>query len=298
MIKLEIDGIGYALREYQDLSWLNNHGKVFMVIDQTGSGCISFGVLNDSKKYFYKIAGVKTVAAEVSQEESIRLLKDAVIKYKDIKHKNLIQYVDSYDYNEFFVVVYEYADGECLFDHWNFDKYKITNEVTPLMKFKNLPVEKRVTVSKKLFSFFDTVIKSGYVAVDFYDSSIIYNFENDDVTFCDIDLFRKVPTINDLGEGYFGTKRLKAPEENILGAIIDEQTNVFTLGAIIFDMFSCVVNKKERYEKGMFIHNSFDSFELSEHVYHVLMKATHYNKNERYSSIEEFYDAFNDALKK
>ena len=33
------------------------------------------------------------------------------------------------------------------------------------------------------------------------------------MSFCDIDLFRKMPTYNDLGKDYFGTKRLKAPEE-------------------------------------------------------------------------------------
>ena len=49
------------------------------------------------------------------------------------------------------------------------------------------------------------------------------------------------------GEEYFGAKRLKAPEENELGAVIDEQTLLFTLGAIIFDMFSKTSNIENRY---------------------------------------------------
>ncbi len=298
VIEFVIDEVKYHLKEYQDLSWLRHHGTVFMVIDETGSGCINFGIEKDSKRYFYKIAGVKTIASEVSEQESIRLLKEAATKYKDIHHEHLIKYVDSFDYNEFFVVVYEYAEGECLFDHWNFDRYKKTNELTPMMKFKKLPIEKRISVVDKLFSFFETVIRSGYVAVDFYDSSIIYDFENDNVTFCDIDLFRKTPTFNDLGEEYFGTKRLKAPEENELGAVIDECTNIFTLGAIIFDMFSEVSNKKGRYEKGVFVHNSYNSFELSKDVYDVLMKATYYDRDKRYHSIIEFYQEFNKAIKK
>ena len=61
-----------------------------MVIDETGSGCISFGIEKDNKKYFFKIAGAKSINAEVSEKESIRLLKNAVIKYKAIKHDNLI----------------------------------------------------------------------------------------------------------------------------------------------------------------------------------------------------------------
>lgn len=292
MIKQVIDGIEFKLKEYQDFSWLNNYGTVFSVIDETGSGCISFGVKKNSKKYFFKIAGAKTVNAEISEEESIKLLKEAAVKYKDVKHENLIKLVDAFEYKEFYVVIYEYAEGECLFDHWNFDRYEKTKEITPMIRFKSLPVEKRLKVADKLFSFFESFIDAGYVAVDFYDSSIIYDFENDEVTFCDIDLFRKMPTKNDLGTGYFGTKRLKAPEENELGAVIDEQTSLFTLGAIIFDMFSNTSNTKERYNKGCFIPNKIDEFELNNSVYNVLLKATAYNRIDRYKTIKEFKDDF------
>lgn len=293
MVKLQIDNIEFKLKEYQDFSWLNNYGKVFSVIDETGSGCISFGIEKDSKRYFFKIAGAKTVEAEISEKESIILLKDAIKKYKVIKHPYLIKLVDSFAINEFFVAVFEWAEGECLFDHWNFNMYKANPSLdTPIKKFKRLSIDKRINVVEKLFSFFETFIESGYVAVDFYDSSIIYDFESDLVTFCDIDLFRKIPSINDLGEDYFGTKRLKAPEENELGATIDELTSEFTLGAIIFDMFSDVKNIEERYEKGIFVPNNIENFELLKNVYNVLIKATSYNRNNRYKSIKEFHNAF------
>lgn len=299
MIKLQIDNIEFKLKEYQDFSWLNNYGKVFSVMDETGSGCISFGVEKDHKRYFFKIAGAKTVEAEVSENESILLLKDAVKKYEDIKHPNLIKLIDNFDINEFFVAVFEWAEGECLFDHWNFNRYKeYPNLETPIKKFKRLSIDKRINVVLKLFSFFETFIENGYVAVDFYDSSIMYDFENDLVTFCDIDLFRKIPTMNDIGEAYFGTKRLKAPEENKLGSTIDELTSEFTLGAIIFDMFSDVKNIDERYEKGIFIPNNIENFELLKNVYDVLIKATSYNRNNRYKSIKEFHNAFVKELKR
>ncbi len=298
MVVKKIDNISYKLREEQDFSWLNEYGSVFKVIDETGSGCISFGVEKDNKKFFFKIAGAKTVEAEVSEEESIKLLKDAVEKYKDIKDDNLIKYVDSFMRNDCFVVIYEYAEGECLFDHWNFDKYKENNIIeTPAYRFKNLPLEKRLNVIEKLFIFFEHVVDSNYVAVDFYDSSIIYDFNSDNVTFCDIDLFRKMPTKNDLGIDYYGTRRLKAPEENELGAIIDEKTNEFTLGAIIFDMLSKVNNNDERYKLGMFIPNNIYDFELSYEVYNVLLKATNYDRNKRYNSIREFHMEFNNIIK-
>lgn len=297
MVKCKIDNIEFKLKEYQDFSWVNDYGIVFSVIDETGSGCISFGVQKDNKKYFIKIAGAKTVEAEISEQYSIDLLKDAVEKYKNIHHQNLIKYIDSFDINEFFAVIFEYADGECLFDHWNFEKYKNDSTlITPIQKFKKLEISKRLDVVYKLFSFFETFINAGYVAVDFYDSSIIYNFEKDEATFCDIDLFRKLPTKNDLGKDYYGTKRLKAPEENELGATIDELTNEFTLGAIIFDIFSNVSNNDKRYEIGMFIPNDLEEFELNTKTYNVLLKATNYDRNNRYTSINEFEVEFRKSL--
>ena len=53
-----------------------------------------------------------------------------------------------------------------------------------------------------LFSFLEHVNRKGYVAVDFYDGSIMYDFENHKMTLCDIDLFRKAPAVNDMGEGW------------------------------------------------------------------------------------------------
>lgn len=95
-----------------------------------------------------------------------------------------------------------------------------------------------------------------------------------------------------MGKDYFGTKRLKAPEENELYASMDELTSEFTLGAIIFDIFSNVENIEERYEKGMFISNNIETFQLSKAVYDVLIKATSYDRDNRYSSIKEFHKKF------
>ena len=76
MIKCKIDNIEFKLKEYQDFSWVNNYGIAFSVIDETGSGCISFGIKKNSKKYFIKIAGAKTISSKISEQESINFLKE------------------------------------------------------------------------------------------------------------------------------------------------------------------------------------------------------------------------------
>lgn len=45
-----------------------------------------------------------------------------------------------------------------------------------------------------------------------------------------IDFFRKQPCINDMGR-MWGSSRFQAPEEFRFGAVIDEVTNVYTVGA-------------------------------------------------------------------
>ena len=74
MIIQQIDNVTYKLREKQDFSWLKQYGEAFSVVDETGSGCICFGIRKDNKDLFYKIAGAKTVESELSEKESIELL--------------------------------------------------------------------------------------------------------------------------------------------------------------------------------------------------------------------------------
>lgn len=293
MIIQTINGVDFKLKNKQDFSWLENYGKVFSVIDETGSGCICFGIEDNGHKYFFKIAGADTVESEVSKAESIKLLKDSIKIYEDLRHPNLINLVKHFEYNEFYVAIFDFAEGECLFDHWNFEYYKQNNIVdTPINRFKKLSIDKKMKVIDNLFSFYKLIIEKGYVPVDFYDSSIIYDFKSDTSSFCDIDLFRKMPTFNDIGVDYFGTKRLKSPEENELNAVIDEKTAVFNLGALVFDLLSDVKNTKQRRQLGMFIPNDRDDFVGSDSQYNALIKATNYDRNLRYSSIIELEKDF------
>ena len=71
------------------------------------------------------------------------------------------------------------------------------------------------------------------------------------------------------------------------------------MGAIIHDMFTPLEeeNVKERYGKGIFVPVDENLFTLSHEAWCVLMKATDLNSDKRYSSINEFHRAWNEALK-
>ncbi len=293
MEKITLDKVEFQLKEYHDFQWVHTYGEAFCVFDQTASGCIGLGVENGDKRYFVKIAGVNTLEAELNPEESVQTLKEAVKLYEILRHSNLINMLEHFSMGDMFVVVFDWAKGECLFDHWNFDFYAENPQIkSPSKKYRELPVEKRLESVNVLFSFLNLVAEKNYVGVDFYDGSMMYDFDTDTTTICDIDFFREKPTINDMGEDYWGSKRLKAPEEYILNETIDERTNVFTLGAMIFHIFGSFTEEEitMRYKSCCFLPCSIEAWELSEKAYEVLRKAVAPKPEERYQTMREFQE--------
>lgn len=299
MIIQEIDTISFRLNEFCDFSFLSKYGNVFCVFDETGSGCISFGVKDRSTKYFIKIAGAKTIKPYISTLEAIDILKHAVQIYEKLQHPHLIQLVEHYELDHLYIAVFSWSEGDCLFDHWNFEEYKQNpNILPPSVRFKQLPTRKKLDSFNVILDFLTTTATNGYVAVDFYDGSILYDFITDTTTICDIDFFRASPTINELGVDFFGTKRLKAPEEYRYGDRIDETTNVFTMGALIFHYFGDYSDAeiKQMYQKNEFIPCRIENWTLTEQLYKIAHKAVAKNRTNRYRSIADFHDAWNQSL--
>lgn len=295
MVINKIDDIEFRLKEYINFSWLKKYGTAFTVIDGTGSGCLCIGLQDGENNYFCKIAGVNTMEAEVTPQQAVSTLKKAVPIYKDLKHPNLVQIIEDYAFKDFYIVVFKWVEGLCLFDHWNFEEYHNNPTMKrPSERFKALPVQKKLKAVDTIFSFFINTARNKYVAVDFYDGSIIYDFTNDAITFCDIDFFRKDPVINDRGDEWFGTKRLKAPEEYVLGAVIDEVTNLYNLGALIFDFFGIFSEEdvRKRYENNCFFPCLFDKWTLNEQCYNLAIKAVQNDRTERFQNLAEFYSAW------
>ena len=137
-----------------------------------------------------------------------------------------------------------------------------------------LPIDAKLNVFCDLMDFFVYVASQNYVAIDFYDGSILYDFETGKTTICDIDFFRKQPTVNDMGR-MWGSSRFQAPEEFRLGDILDEVTNVYTLGATAFALFG-------GYER------TRDQWQLSDALFEVAVKAVRDERESRFPSIKAF----------
>jgi serine/threonine protein kinase len=118
-----------------------------------------------------------------------------------------------------------------------------------------------------------------FVAIDFYDGSVMYGFKRQKTIICDIDFFRKSPAVNDMGR-MWGSSILMSPEEFEKGAVLDEITNVYTLGAMAFALFG-------NYKRDL------ENWSLSKKVYDVAAKATSDSRDNRYQSVKELIYEWN-----
>lgn len=267
-----INGIPYKMKSFFDFSFINKYGHVFQVFDDQDSGNICFGTEQEGKRYFIKFAGSPTEAYNGTLEDAIKCLKATLPIYRDLRHKNLIEFVNGEEIGGGFAMRFKWASGDCMGR-----MYPAAHQ-----RFMNLPIKIRLDVFRDVLDFLAYVNSQGYVAVDFYDGSIMYDFKHGTTTICDIDLFRKKPCINNMGR-MWGSSLFMSPEEFELGADIDEITNVYTAGAVAFALFGDY-------------NRTYDKWSLSEALYLVVVKATNYNRGLRQQTIKQFIEEWEGAI--
>jgi serine/threonine-protein kinase len=274
MINQTVDGINFKMQAYFDFSFLEKYGKVFKVFDDQNSGNICFGLVNGNNKFFVKFAGAPTLEYKGKTENAVLRLKSTVPIYQTVRQKSLIKYICSEEIGKGFVVIFKWSDGECM------------GRMYPQShrRMMALKAEEKLNIFYDISVFLRDIAEQGYTAIDFYDGSIMYDAVMKKTTICDIDFFRANPAVNDMGQ-MWGSSRFMSPEEYELGAVLDEVTNVFTLGKMGFSLFTDS-------------DSSFEAWPLSEENYRVLMKAVDPQRNNRYQSISEFMEHWNQALMK
>lgn len=272
MIKKIIDGVSFELKEDFDFSFLSEYGKVFTVFDKQDSGYLCFGVQNKNKKLFLKMAGAATIESNAGLEEAINRLKLTVTIYNDLCHPNLIEMIEHKEIKEGYLTVFEWFDGDCMGKQYHsFDK------------FIALPIEKKLNIYKEILLFHLHTNNRGYIAIDFYDGCIMHNFTTDQTMICDVELYSKKPIMNTMGR-MWGSSRYMSPEEFQMGAQIDERSNVFQMGATAFQLF------------GGGIEHSFNKWQANDKLYSIALKAVNIEKSDRYQTIDEYFEAWNNAI--
>ncbi len=266
------DGVPFKLKAPFDFSFLSKYGRVFKVYDNQDSGNICFGVTDGRRKYFIKFAGAPTDRACISSGEAVANLKRTVPVYRDLAHPNLITLVASEEIGGGFAMIFEWADAECM--HPMYPRSRET--------FLKMTRETRHQVFEDILTFHIHAAKKGYVAIDFYDGSIMYDFGNHKTIICDVDFYAKAPYRNQMGR-LWGSSRFMSPEEYQLGAAIDEITNVYAMGAAAFALFG---NDRD---KGM------EGWTESKELFLVAQKAVSKERDKRQQSIEQLLEEWREA---
>ncbi len=218
-----LDGVEFQMGEPFDFGFLSKYGRVFKVFDDQDSGNICFGTEDSGRRYFIKFAGAVTARCPGEPAEAVKRLKASLPVYEDLRHPNLIKLIGAGDMGGGFGMVFEWARGVCM------------GRMYPEghRRFMALSLENRLDVFGEVLDFLIYVHAQGYLAVDFYDGSIMYDFESGKTTICDVDFFIKKPCTNTMGR-MWGSSIFMSPEEFRLGAELTEVTNVYTAGAMAF----------------------------------------------------------------
>ncbi|MDR1263108.1 MAG: hypothetical protein LBK46_06425, partial [Oscillospiraceae bacterium] len=266
-----IDGVPLKLKKSFDLDFIHRYGKVFKVFDDQDSGNLCFGVqAYDGKRYFVKFAGAPTERGGASAEEAVANLKRAVLIYQDLSHPNLIHFVKAEEIGGGFAMVFEWVGAICAQRMYPAD-YKA---------FKALSLETKERIFEDIVAFHTHVAAKGYVAIDFYDGIIMWDAQNERTIICDIDFYQKSPYVGKMG--LWGSARFVSPEERRNGAVIDEVTNAYTMGATAF----CLFADSDR---------SLETWPFSPELYAVVKRATSEDRSQRQQSIRQLQEEWRAA---
>jgi serine/threonine-protein kinase len=255
--------------------FLASLGEVFVAHRGHDSGNTSYGVRIGAHAWFVKHA---------EDDEPIRHLESAIVFHAAVRHAAIIPLVGWFRTSTGLAIVFEFQDGLIVNDPLAPGALPRHHPESTYARFRHLPVDEVVRALDTVFDAHVAVASAGFVAVDFYDGAIIYDFENKRVHLCDLDAYRRGPYVLDR-ERQYGSTRFMAPEEFEKGATIDERTTVFTLGRAAFVFLS----EGQRGETDVHLWRG------SRAQYDVARAATELDPDKRFASVTEFLRAWRSA---
>jgi len=265
-ITQRVDGVAFRLGAPFDFGFLRRYGTVFKVFDDQDSGNVCFGVMGDGGgRYFVKFAGASASEYLGTPADAVAGLRAAVGVYQDLAHPSLIKLVRHEAIGGGYVLVFDWVDAICAHQAFPEDH----------RRFRALPPAVFDQVFREVLEFHVHVAARGYVAIDFYDGSILWDEAAQRTIICDIDFYRRLPATGSVD--LWGSPRFISPEEHTDGALVDEVTNVYTMGATAFCLFAAGDRSRE-------------AWPLSDAQYAVVSKAVSRDRGLRQQSIQELLD--------
>ncbi|HSC89922.1 MAG TPA: hypothetical protein VLC09_21775 [Polyangiaceae bacterium] len=188
------------------------------------SGNVSYGIEFAGHRLFAKTAGDPAAPHHSTHAERVDLLRNGVELRRSVSSRLLPELHGVIESPTGPGLVYAWVEGELL----RAPPEQRNDPNSPFQRFAALPPELIEAALDELFLLHVELIGAGWIANDFYDGCLIYDFSAHRLHVVDLDCYRRGPFVNELGR-LPGSSRFMAPEEFQKGARIDERTTVFNL---------------------------------------------------------------------
>jgi serine/threonine protein kinase, bacterial len=255
-------------------AYLTEKGEIFRAFRRQDSGCISYGVDTGEQRWFVKYS------QELGGIESLQRARKI---YSTVRHPALPQIHNSFEIPHGLALVLDWLPGENLYDYTAARGLTARQDPSgPHARFRALPVRQILAALDTIYDAHLAIAESGFIAVDFYDGCILYDFQQARTHLCDLDEYRTGPFTN-AAERLPGSRRFMAPEEFHRGARIDQATNVFTLARAALELLG----------DGS---ASLQSWRGSPAMLDVLARATQPEREGRCQSVADFVEGWRRAV--
>ncbi len=202
--------------------WVRRVGDVFTVFDRQDSGCVSYGVAAACGRLFVKTAGTPAAADS---------LRSAVRFHRAVRHEAINPVLQAVSVAGAPVLVQPWLDGRLLYHSTVHGGPDRRDPCSTWARFRALPLRRVEDAVSALLDAHCAVSEAGFVAVDLYDGSMMYDFDRHLLRLIDLDDYRPGPFA--AHQRLPGSRRFMAPEEYGGGATVDERTTVHVLGRAV-----------------------------------------------------------------
>ncbi len=258
--------------------YLQNSGQIFAVFNTQDSGNISYGVQVANTRYFVKTAGdPANPKPYLSHPQRVTLLRNAVQLAQSTDHPALCRLYQVIESPHGPLLVYEWIDGELI----GTPSARRADPDSPYQRFRVLPVAGILPALDLIFDLHAYLAEKGWIASDFYDGCLLYDFSQQTLRIMDLDTYHQWSFTNTMGR-MFGSSRFMAPEEFQLGTRIDQRTTVFTMGRTAALFLSDGTLERA-------------PFRGSDALYTVIHQACQEDRAQRFATMKDFYKAWRQA---
>jgi serine/threonine-protein kinase len=208
-------------------------GRVFAVFDERtqDSGHVSYGVeAAGGRRWFVKTAGGPApTPAGVSRAQRADALRRAARVQRAVgRHPALVDLHEVVETSDGVAVVHDWFDGELL----RSPAARRDDPTEAGNRFRRLPLPEVIAALDQVIDLHVRLEAAGWVAGDFYDGCLMYDFAAGRMKVMDLECYRHGAYVNEQGR-LPGSTRFMAPEELRLGATVDFRTTVYNLGRMV-----------------------------------------------------------------